>query len=331
MLRRAGFALVLVGLVGSTAVGQQWAQKMFQQTDHDFGAVARDSKTEYRFELENLYVEDVHIASISSSCGCTTPVIEKQLLKTYEKGAILAHVNTDRFRGQKGATLTVTFDKPFYAQVQLHVKAYIRDDIVVEPGSVQFGAIDLGTAAEKTVALSRNGNSDWKILGVKSSNPHLKVKIWEADRRGSQVRYGMKVFLDSETPAGYLNDHLLVVTNDYGRKELPVLVEGRVTPGVTVSPSSLFMGLVEPGRKVTKKLVVRGKKPFRILSITCEDESFAFDPSVVGGEAKTLHLVPVTFVAGESKGKVAKKIRIETDLGQMAPELPAYAVVSPQQ
>ena len=36
-------------------------------------------------------------------------------------------------------------------------------------------------------------------------------------------------------------------------------------PGITVSPTALFMGVVQPGQKVTKQLVVKGKKPFRIL------------------------------------------------------------------
>ena len=55
---------------------------------------------------------------------------ENATLKTYEKGAIIAHFNTDTFSGQRGATLTVTIDKPFYAQVQLHVSGFIRTDVI---------------------------------------------------------------------------------------------------------------------------------------------------------------------------------------------------------
>jgi len=48
---------------------------------------------------------------------------------------------------------------------------------------------------------------------------------------------------------------------------MPVLVEGRIVSGITVSPASLFMGVLQPGEQVTKQLVIKGKKPFRILSI----------------------------------------------------------------
>ena len=88
------------------------------------------------------------------------------------------------------------------------------------------------------------------------------------------------------------------------------------------------MGIVQPGQAVTKLLVVKGARPFRVLSITCEDKAFKF--GAAGGEAKLVHVIPVTFVAGNTEGKVTKTIRIVTDLGQASPELSAYAVISSQ-
>jgi hypothetical protein len=96
-----------------------------------------------------------------------------------------------------------------------------------------------------------------------------------------------------------------------------------------VSPTALFMGVVQPGQKVTKQLVVKSKKPFRILGVSCQDKSFQFDTSKEE-TAKELHMVPVTFTAGVDAGKVMKTIKIETDQGSMAPELAAYAVVAAQ-
>ena len=330
MMRKSVFGLFLALLAFSPCFGQEWARKMFKVDEHDFASVARGAKAEYRFVFENLYLEDVHIASVRTSCGCTTPTVENALVKTYDKGAILAHFNTDTFLGQRGATLTVTIDQPFYAEVQLHVRGYIRGDVVVEPGSVQYGSIDQGTGFYQTVAVNyAGGRGDWQILDVKSANPHITAKAVETGRSYGQVSYTLKVLVDESTPAGYLNDHLMLVTNDSAGQQIPVLVEGRVMPGITVSPASLFMGVVQPGQKVTKQLVVKGKKPFRILGISCDDKSFKFDTSKEES-AKELHLIPVTFTAGADAGKVVKTIKIETDQGQMTPELAAYAVVAAQ-
>ena len=112
-------------------------------------------------------------------------------------------------------------------------------------------------------------------------------------------------------PAGFFNDQLVLVTNDRKATHVPLRVEGNVVPGLTVSPASLFLGILKPGDQVKKTLVVRGKKPFKITKVACKDGCFEFKPSQ---ESKQMHLIPVVFTAPEP-GKVAQTIQIETDLG----------------
>ncbi|OHB67184.1 MAG: hypothetical protein A2V70_10730 [Planctomycetes bacterium RBG_13_63_9] len=300
---------------------------MFEETEHDFGTVARSAKAEYEFRLSNLYLEDVHIASVRSSCGCTSPRIKTPLLKTYEKGAIVATLNTRSFYGKKGATITVTLDKPFYAEVQLHVRSYIRSDVVFHPGCVQLGSVDRGSPADTRVTVDYAGRSNWKILEVTSSDPHVSGHVVETNRNQGRVQYDLRVHLDENAPVGYVNNPLTLITNDQRAKHIPVPVEGRVTSEITVSPTSLFIGVMEPGTQVTRQLLVKGKKPFRILSVSCDAASFKVDASIPQ-EAKRVHLLPLTFTAGGSTGRVAERIRIETDLDGTTAELAAYAVVS---
>jgi hypothetical protein len=329
MIRRAGLLFILIVLAASPLAAQDWAKKMFKDSEHNFGVCARNAKSEYEFVFENLYMEDVHVAGVRTSCGCTTPSVINPTIKTYEKGAILAHFNTDRFLGQRGATLTVTIDKPYYAEVQLHISGYIRDDVSVDPGSVRLGTVDQGMPADQKVKVSFSGRSDWRILDVKSPNQYLKAVITETNRNYGQVSYELSVHLDKNAPVGYIDDQLTLVTNDPQATQIPVSVEGLVEAGITVSPAALFMGVVQPGQKVTKQLIVKSKKPFKILGIKCDDKSFTFDTS---GEQspKTLHVIPVTFVAGSDMGKVVKTIKVETEQGQFTPELSAYAVVANQ-
>lgn len=304
-------ALLLVLAMSVNASAQEWAKALFQTHSHDFGTVARGSKTIYEFEMENIYEEEIHIASVRASCGCTIPSIKKDTLKTWEKGAIVAEFNTRAFLGQRSATVTVTIDKPFYAEVQLNVKGYIRSDIVFNPGTVNFGEVDNGEPAVKRVDLSYAGRESWKILDVRSANPNLEVELNEKARGGGRVAYEMLVRLNGEAPEGYLEDQLTIVTDDARLKNIALPVEGRIVAPLTVSPGSLFLGVLEPGQKVTKQLVVKGKTPFKVLSVKCSDDCFQFKTNT---EAKTLHLIPVTFTASDSPGKLVQTIEIETDL-----------------
>jgi hypothetical protein len=137
------------------------------------------------------------------------------------------------------------------------------------------------------------------------------------------------VRLTKDAPIGYLKDQLILVTNDVQARELPVDMEGRIITDITISPAKLFIGAVQPGQKVTKNLVVRGKKPFRIVDVQCPNKNFTIEHS---DEPKAMHLVPVVFTAGDQPGRVAQKISIRTDLGDnVSQAFTAYAeVVKPE-
>lgn len=326
MLRSITFGLFGMFLA-SLAPAQDWARGMFATNSHDFGSVARGAKAEFAFEMTNNFQSDVHIAGVRTSCGCTTPSVEndKRTLKTYEKGAILAHLNSDTHLGQRAATLTVTFDQPTYAEVQLQIKALVHSDVLMEPASLGFGTVERGKAAESHVRIYRANYPNWRISALQLADPSLKGEVVELARRGSEVWYDLKVHLSETASPGYIGGHALLTTNDPGTPQIPVQIEGQVRPDVSISPAALFLGVMKPGEKVTKPLVVRGEKPFRITAITGDKASFELPAA--GSESKMMHIVPVTFIAGAELGKVVKTIHIETDMGGASADAASYAVV----
>jgi hypothetical protein len=326
MMRASLIGLLIVTVLTEMAHAQKWAERMFTVRSHDFGTVARGSKAEFAFELTNRYVEDVHIASVRATCGCTTPRIEKQTLKTYEKGAIIAHINSDRFLGSQGATLTVTIDKPFYAQVQLQVKVYVYSDVLLEPASVELGNVERGKSIERTLRVRYTGRSDWRIVEVRSDNPHVQGTVTETSRQGGRITYELKAVLDQGAPPGYVNESLWLVTNDARRKKIPVTIEGRVTDAITVSPESLFLGTVRSGQTVEKRIVVRGQRPFRITAVRgdcpCLEATVPQDQ-----ENKSMFLVPIKFTARQKAGKIKQTLDVETDAGQTVLKVTVNAMV----
>jgi hypothetical protein len=285
---------------------------MFTNRSHDFGVVARNAKTQYVFELENPYAVDVHVQSVRASCGCTTPTITKQNLSTYEKGAIVATYNTHAFTGKRGATLTVTFDAPRYAEVRLHVTGYIRSDIELTPNSLSFDSVEFGQEPVRSLSIRSFGNSRWSIEDGAGSTEYVDYQVVPAPA-GSGAYYTLSARLKKEAPVGYFNDVIVLRTTDPNIRRLPVRVEGRITGPLSIYPSTLYLGTVPTGGQVTKKLVVRGKEPFRILSVESADTRISCQAT---GEAKRLHVVPIQFVAGEKTAKVAADVVVETDVKQ---------------
>jgi hypothetical protein len=298
-------------------MGQEWARKMFTESSHDFGTVARGAKVEHRFQFNNPYQELAHVAGVRSSCGCTEPTVTNSELKTYEKSEIVASFNTRSFTGNHSATITVTFDKPFYAEVQLNVWGDIRSDLQVQPEMVELGTIEQGQEVDRKLTVTHSGLSDWKILDVRSVNSNYEVEVKSGPKSFDKVSYDLLVHLKKDAPPGYLKDQLILVTNDAHVTQFPIEVEGLVKAELTASPQSLVLGLVEPGKTAGKSIVVQdSRRPFKVTAVHCDDDAFSFKIDDVAKAAKAVQVIPVTFTAPDKAGKIVKKIRIETDLGK---------------
>ncbi|GAB6166520.1 DUF1573 domain-containing protein [Thermostilla marina] len=286
---------------------------MFDHTSHDFGVVARGEKVEHVFTFRNLYLEDVHIASVRTSCGCTQPRYTTDIVKTYQTGQIIATVNTAQFTGRKDATLTVTFDKPFPAEVQLHTYVYIRSDVVFEPGTLQFGTVPQGTRVTRSVQIRYAGSPSWQIVSATARVPYLQPKLTLKSRTGGSVLYELEVTLTEDAPAGYLTGAIDLVTNDSSTtaRNLSVPVEGIVQADLVVRPSELLLGELCPGETVRKTLVIQARQPFSITQVSTPLPQL----TIVRPEtAKTVQVIPVTVAIPDdaSAGTVEGEIEIHT-------------------
>lgn len=306
-------ALIAGWLVSTPALADDWARTLFTTTQHDFGVVPRGSKTAFEFKLKNTFKEPIHIASARSSCACTAPKILKSDLKTYEEGAIIAELNTSAFVGQRSAVVTVVFDRPYYAEVQLLVKGNIRSDIVMEPGEVQFGNVDLAATKSADIKVSYQGstNRDWQITDVRSTNQHLSVRLNPMKDKAGRTIYTMTVNLKDTAPSGELHDEIQIVTNEKQYNTVTLPIRAAVIPPLSVAPTSIELGTLKVGESATDRLVLKAKKPFAIKKIDCEDDRFSFE--IPDGEKNVL-LVPLVFKAGMKPGAFKRTVNVISTL-----------------
>ncbi|QEG38679.1 DUF1573 domain-containing protein [Roseimaritima ulvae] len=307
MFAASMFTAAIASTPSAWAAG--WADGLFPTKTHNFGTVAVASDTKFRFPIQNNTNTDIHISTVRASCGCTTPTVETEWVRAGSSGSLLATFNTDTFKGKKGATLTVVIDRPVYAEVRLRVDGYIRQDIVFNPGSVEFGNVRPGEQAEKTVSIGYAGRDNWQIVDIENTVPYLKTSLKQTSRGGQRVNYGLTVQLTDEAPVGYLQQELVLVTNDRAMPRVPVRVSGQVEAGLTISPSAIAVGSVKPGETVSQRLVVRGQQPFLIQDIACQGWDVEFDAPE---KAKSTHLLTVRMTATNQPGEFRGPIVIRT-------------------
>jgi len=330
---RSLIAAVIVAALASPCFAEAWVSKMFSETKHDFGTVARGSDTSHKFAIKNIYKQDIELLSVRSSCGCTSPTIEKKILRTSEVGYVTAVFNTRTFTGIHGATLTVEVrwndnGNWIHGETQLRVDGNIRGDIVFTPGALKFDEVQQGTQAEQKVQVKYSGRSSWKITDVRGASDALEVELTQTQRYSGYVTYDLLVRLKNTAPAGYFNDQLVLVTNDEENPRVPMYLSGRVVPQISVSPESVLLSDVAHGQQVSKKVIVRGKKPFKITNIACDDQDcFQFKTDE---ESRATHIVEITFSAKKNAGMIKEPVRITTDLGEkFSTSLTVFATIIP--
>jgi len=332
-MRRLTILALLVALaVANRASAEAWVEKMFAEREHEFGTVARGADTIHRFPVKNIYKQDIELVSVRSSCGCTAPSLENKRLKTGDVGYVVASFNTRTFTGVHSATLTVTVQwddngvrRRGEAQVRVH--GNVRSDVVFQPGAVKFDNVQQGTKIEQQVRVSYAGRSDWRVTDVRGATEDIEVELTETERYSNRVTYDLVVRMKESAPAGYFREQLVLVTSDARNPRIPLHVEGRVVPQISVAPEALMFGEVAYGEQVPKKILVRGPKPFKIVSLECADGCFQFKAD---DRVSERHIVEVVFAAKGQPGKVKQTIHIATDLGSgFAASLTAYATIVP--
>lgn len=301
--------VVFAATSAGSAQAQDWARKMFAKQDHDFGVVARGADARYRLAITNGYVETVHISGVRKTCGCTEAKVTKDTLASRETAYLEISMDTKKFTHEKTSSVTVTFDQPLHAEVTIPIKAYIRTDVVLTPGGVEFGAIAKGSDAERRVDVAYAGRQNWTIKSVVSKNPHLEAKVAEKRRDGGRVNYDLVVTVKASAPAGELRDQVMLMTDDAGNPQIPVLVEARVENEYSVTPELVDFGTLAPGARKTMNVVIRGRKPFAIERVESEKSAGVFEVRLPT-EARMIHVLPLTMVAPSEPGSVSEEFSV---------------------
>lgn len=329
-LRKIKFAifafLAVSTLLANTADAQDWARKMFKEYVHDFKNVPLGEIPEYRFEIQNIYKEDIRIRSISSSCGCTIASASKNVLKTWEKGDILCRFNTPAVgAGFKTATITVRFDRPFVGEVQLTVRGTIVSGVSFSPDVIEFGQVSDSNRPKKTVRLSSTGNPYLRIVDVKSKSEHITVfppkRVASA---GSSAVYELTAQLKDSVPKGYSQGELYVIVeenpgnrpgNHPVLRQIPLKFSAKVVAPLQLAPEILTLGTIEPGEKISQKVFLTSEMPFKITDVRCQSGAFSVKAE---SDSRKVHIVEVSYVGEKKFGRQENQLSFYTDLDSKA-------------
>jgi hypothetical protein len=270
---RIALLTLFVLLLGATAApADGWAEKMFEdgkKTSHDFGNVPRGAQLFHRFTITNIYAVPMEITGIVPSCGCTEAKPSKRVLAPRESATIDVTMDARRFTGAKTVTIKVSVGPEFVSTAELTITAQSRADLVFNPGELSFGSVTRGQSAEQVVDVDYAGTMDWQITEAVAKDLPMDIKLEKKQNKAGQVGYKVIATLkaDKDTPIGPLKGQVLLKTNDPSSPLVPIVVDATIQAPVVVTPSDLNVGAVKVGDTLTRRVVVRGVKPFKVIGV----------------------------------------------------------------
>lgn len=319
-LAPVGVGLVRPSVAAPAAAERNWADTLFDERSHDFGPVPRGAKVRHPFVLTNRTAGPLAITNLRVSCGCTSGRANVAQVAPGQAAIIEAEMDTRNFVGRKSTTLYVSVNANGQeTEIGLGVSSMILSDVVLNPGSIDFGTVGRGQAGGQVLTIDRVGKPDWKVVKMVSASKALTASLQETRRTGGEVGYQLNVALKPDAPAGLVRDEIRLMTNDPETPGIPVLVTAQIRGDLSASPTLLPMGTAAKGTQAKGKFIVRSGKPFTIRKLEGDGDGFKLADSTPG--AKPLHVVTLTYdpAQGTTRGDLHRTFRITTDLAGEAP------------
>jgi hypothetical protein len=321
-------------LFGTTTVrAANWADSLFAEKSHHFGPVPRGAKVKYDFVLTNRLGEPVTILNLRPSCGCTSGRASASTVNPGESATVEAQMDTRNFLGEKATILFVTLVTASgrEAEVRLHVTSHILADIVLNPGSIDFGTVVKGQASAQSLTIDRINGANWKFERMVSASRAITAQLVETKREpNGAVSYRLDVGIKPDAPAGPIRDEIRLLSNDREARSVPVMVTGWVRGDLSASPSLLTMGEVASAEGKQGKFIIRASQPFAITGVEGAGDGFSVAPT--DGARKAMHILSVAYKPeeGTTRGDLRRVFRVSTDIpGEPPLDLTATLHVAP--
>lgn len=304
--------IATAALLGSALSASAGPGDLFAEKVMDFGVSPKGTVLVHYFRFTNNTKQTITVGSPRVSCGCVSATVSSYSIAPGDSAAVVAHMDTRRIATPnvtKSVIVYVPFSGPVAEEVQLRVQTVTRDDLMMSPDVLAFGAVKKGQTAKVSTKVTFLSDPNWEVTDVSSTGGFIKPEFKQDGRNGNFVTYEITATLDKDCPAGNWVSDLYLKTSNPAVAKIRVPVTVNVTaPQVAASPAAVSFGNVSLGSTPEKKIKLESGTPFKILEIKGLDEQLkvvieqngaspvhtivlAANPKEMGGFQRTVEIV----------------------------------------
>lgn len=217
-------ALVLC-LAGAASAGQL----KISETQVQFGNMKEGPNAEKTITLTNVSAEEAVVANVSTSCACTTTVMDRTTLAPGETATMVITYHTFKYPGKFDKTVHIFTGPDGKTEDVVHILGYVdpvpMGVMEVNPRKVDLGALAAGKANAVALTVHNAGDAPMRVTSLKSQK--FKKTYWQGELTVPAGQSATIDFsLDGLAPGRYL-DMVMVhsdARNDIGKGYKAVLI-----------------------------------------------------------------------------------------------------------
>lgn len=320
-MRKVCMTLAILLAMASPAAAQNWANKIFGGNPNapvlqDFGNVARGAQLTAQLKMTNIYKVPLNITDIRVSCGCVEATPSLKTLQPNQIATLDIKMDGTRFAGPKAVNIYVTFGPQFVSTANIVVSANARQDVVLNPGEINFGTVQRGVSSETSLEVEYAGDKPWKVTQVNKAESapfDLRTEVLAPRVQNGGVKivgYRIIASLKPTAALGAFRETVDLMTNDAQQPKVSFSVSGNVTPPVSVAPNPVQVAGLKIGNTFNTKVVVASNQAFRIIGMQGN-----------GGDVKltapdrsaTTHVLDLSVIP-QTPGLLNREIILQTDM-----------------
>lgn len=313
-MRIIGMFLAFFACQGG-AFAQGWAEKMFREgLAHNFGTVPRGAQLVHKFPVTNIYSVPMEIMTVVPGCSCISFTIPKRTLEPRETVTVDIRMDASRFVGPKTVGIRISVGPEFLSSAEIRVSAVSRADVVFNPGEINLGTVAAGAQPTAKIEVEYAGTFNWSLLELTVGTLPVLATFKELYRRPGQVGYEITVTLKPDAPQGTIKDFIYLKTNDTQTPIVPLLILGGIASELSLTPPILSLVDVKMAEPLTRRVVIRGTRPFSISRVESADPDIQSTTPLPTGEGLTQTLA---FSIRPSRvGPLRQEVKIQTSISQ---------------
>jgi len=299
------------------------------RTSVDFGKISDMDELTAEIAFINNGDRVLEVERIQPTCGCTTTQLERKLFGPGE-GDVIELTYKPKTAGKQTKVVKVYTNDSINPVQTISIIADVSGSVSVDPKSLSFGTVTLGSGAVGSVTLKSENQTykpgNPKVFG--QLKEHASVHVTETTRSGDKLpSWQVDVVLDPGIPWGWHTGSLQIPgtlkkpgETKVSNKSMTVGMNASIEGSIRASDTVFRLLLMEQNRPISKTIQLSHAdgKPFQILETTVTNNPRPTNLAVavvpIEGTRGAGYELTLTGNTGTMYGPIRGDIEVKTDV-----------------